>query len=247
MKKLAILALLAWASLTHAAPVKLQGQGGIVGSSAIMGKRDHPIKITATDVNPKAGLIWRYDTKKLKAVSCIDTEKHFVGPPGTYEIEVWSVLLDATGKTIVDSTTVTLTILPADADPVVPKPDDPIPPKPVDPVIPTDPLTRSLQDAYNADTDVDKAKHKATFAKTFRTATSDEVLTKAKTLGGLFDAMGVLLGVDGAKGKIPKTQEAIHAYLAVPLPPVDRPLMAANKALIKTEFAKVAAALEALK
>lgn len=250
MKYMAALILLLAGGFLHAAPVKLQGQGALAGSSSITGKRDTPIKITATEVNPKAGLIWRYDAKKLKAVSCNDAEKHFVGPPGTYEIEVWSVFLDAMGKTSIDSTSVTLTILPAEADPVVPVPVDPVvpdKPKPKPDTPSADPLIRSFQDAYNADKEPDKAVLKAAYVKTFKAAATDAVLAKAKTTDGLFDAMGVLFDADGVSGKIINTQEAVNAYLEKVVPPVGKPLRDSLKETIKKEFTKIASALEAVK
>ncbi len=248
MKHLALLFVLFAASFVNAAPLKFAANGFPARDSIINGKRDWPNKITATDVNPLAGLIWRYDVKKLGVVSMSETEKYFIGPPGTYQIEVWSVVLDPkTGKTTVDSATVVLNIAPAVDDPVIPPGPGPIPPKPVDPVVPTDPLTRALQDAYNQDKEPDKAAHKTTLASTFRSAKEDVLLNAAKSTAALFDAMEAANKAAGNTGKIMATKAAAATYLKDKIPGIDYPLTTAKKATIKTEFTKIADALDAVK
>lgn len=216
-------------------------------NAGILGKRDKAIKITAMDVDPKAGIIWRFDKNKLDCVVVSKTVRYFVGPAGVYTIEVWTVVLDAkTGETVVDSTDVVLTIV-EDGKPVDPvKPDPPTPPVPPTPV-PTDPLVKAIQDGYTQDQESDKADLKTKFAAMFAAAADDKILDAAKNTLTLFNKMGELATAFGFKGKIQNTQAAVEVYLNTVVAPSERPMTPSLKAKIKNEFTKVAKALGEVK
>ena len=99
-------------------------------------KRDKLIKLVLKGYDSKAGIIWRFDKKKLDGTAKGD-KAWLVGPPGEYVIEVLSLKLDKEGNTIVEEATTTVVV----EDGVNPVPPTPTPtPTPTPVPVPDAPI-----------------------------------------------------------------------------------------------------------
>lgn len=120
--------LLLCASMQAAPPAPLL----VSADTGTVGKRDTIITVTATGVDPKAGVQWRYDEKALSVKRINKTTLYVAGPPGVYVIEVEALKLNKEGETDWQRSRVTLTI--EDKTPAPgPTPPGPVPPGPTPP------------------------------------------------------------------------------------------------------------------
>lgn len=161
---------------------------------------------------------------------------------GTYVIALYTVG-DKTGGTITIITVVD------PAPPVTPVP--PTPPAPPLPPLPTDAFSVSIQAAYTADTDANKANSVAQLAALYRqmstNVTSD---TSLKTFGDVFtdlSAASAALDKSGSllKAAIPKTRAAVGARLTTSIG--SKGSTAIDRTFASVELATVATALEAVR
>lgn len=120
----------------------------------------------------------------------------------------------------------------------------PVPPAPTPTPAPTDPLVESLQAAYAADTDPQKAAHVPALAGVL-----PQVVANAKATGKLVNlsdleayAHGYVDTVLGA-GTLPAVRKAGSAYVASKMPAVDGPLNDALYATAAAAYGDVAKAL----
>ena len=123
----------------------------------------------------------------------------------------------------------------------------PVPPGPTPPV-PPDPFVTTLQAAYGADGDPDKAKHKASLAALYRQGAELAGQPAVATWGDLFGAMVKAAEILGAKGKLAGVQSLLQSRLQAALPKEQtKPLDAPGRELAAKTFREVAGFLEAIK
>jgi hypothetical protein len=117
------------------APAKIRytGSGSPYRAGAtIRVNRDRAAMVVASGMDPKAGLSWK-SPDGLQMITVTEYERWFVGPPGTYKVEVQAIVLLPSGKTQVTDDTITIVVDPVpDPTPVPPSP-TPVPPGPVPP------------------------------------------------------------------------------------------------------------------
>lgn len=123
------------------------------------------------------------------------------------------------------------------------------PPGPTPPVppIPPDPFVATLQAAYGADGDPDKAKHKTNLTALYRQGAELAGKPTVATWGDLFKAMKSAADMLGIAGKLAGVQSTIQSRLKANVP--TQPglaLDAAGRALAAKEFQAIAAALEGI-
>ena len=127
-------------------------------------------------------------------------------------------------------------------------PTPPVPPiPPVPPVPPPDALTLKIVEAMRFETDGNKDDLRQIMAKFYRASAvlaDDLAIT---TWGALFAAMGRSAEVYGIKGKLPKVQAVLGAFLSTELPTDPARALAGERDKAKSSFLKVAAALDAAK
>lgn len=176
----------------------------------------------------------------------------FCSAPGSYKVGVVvAKAVDGKAK-ISDPSDVTVIVGGGPVPPVppIPPPVPPVPPVPPPPVPPpVDPLSKSLQDAYTAEVDPQKATFKSTLAEVL-----NNVVPVAKASGKITKAgdlqMVVKKSCDLAIGEtsIPKVRAAVGAYLVMTLGTDPAKVADATFwALAASEYSKVAAYLKAVK
>src|ERR1700749_90090 len=113
-----------------AAKVRLiPSSAGMRSGATVRVKRDRAAQILASGMDPKAGLSWRCPDA-LQMITVSETERWFVGPPGTYKVEVLAAVLMPDGKTSLTDDAISVIVDPADTDPPGP---GPVPPGPTPP------------------------------------------------------------------------------------------------------------------
>jgi len=110
-----------------------------------------------------------------------------------------------------------------------------------------DALLRTLQAAYAAETDPDKAAQVKALATLYRSAASDKFLAEATTAGALFQAMSKAAAILGVQGKLKGVQTALATEVQGKLGTKDVPLDEATKKAASEVFLKVAKALEGIR
>ncbi len=120
----------------------------------------------------------------------------------------------------------------------------PVPPPP--PPTP-DALTVKIIEALAFETDPDKLQLKGQLAKLYRASMVSTDIKMIETWGDLFTVMGQDAGIFGVKGKLPKVQAVIGAYLSNLLPTDPARSLAGERDKAKAAFAAVAAALDGAK
>jgi hypothetical protein len=122
----------------------------------------------------------------------------------------------------------------------------PAPPPP--PPTPIDPLVKSIQAAYDSETDPKKLEHKSALAALYRQGAEFARKTDVATWGQLFSVLSQAAKTLGVGGKLPSVQKAIQAELTIHLPTErQRPLDDTGRTTAAETFARVAAALEGVK
>ena len=121
----------------------------------------------------------------------------------------------------------------------------PPPPGPNPPV--PDALTLKLIEAMRFETDANKDDLRQIMAKFYRAAAVTADDATIATWGALYAAMQQSAFVYGIKGKLPKVQAVLGAYLSEALPTDPARALAGERDRAKASFLKVAAALDAAK
>lgn len=122
-------------------------------------------------------------------------------------------------------------------------------PGPIPPPGPTDPFTKSIQDAYTLETDPLKTGQKTNLAALYRQAGGMAVAVHdLRTWGQLFDAMKSAAATLGVSGKLSGVQKVIQGKLTTTIPTDGTiALDETGRQLAKKTFDEVATALEAAK
>lgn len=153
-----------------------------------------------------------------------DGRVFFVGPPGTYTVNV--LVVDFENKTLTRGSV------------VVTVGDEPPPPQP------DDPLVKALKAALAAETDAAKVDLARKLADVYRAGAADADGAAVKTWGDLFQALVARAAAAGVAGKLPAVQAAVAAELKTVLPvTADTPLDAAGRIRARIAFTRVAVAL----
>lgn len=126
-----------------------------------------------------------------------------------------------------------------------PGPDPGPGPKPPDP---TDPLTKSLQTAFDRETDPNKAELRRAFAAVYKEAANVADAAEIKTWGNYFAVIGTMHDKLGTRGKLPVLQTAVGEFLKERFPTDGTKTMTKDDRVLATQtFGKLAGALEGVK
>lgn len=161
-----------------------------------------------------------------------------INAPGTY----WFNLIVVNGTAPTDHATATHQVIVREPGPTPPGP-GPQPPGPVPSA-----LQASLQAAYAADTDPQKAAHVAALADLLGaivgTAKASGTVNKASDLqNAVHNAINLAIGANG----LPEVRKVGTAYLMTKMPTTDQPMSDAIWATAATEYGNLSVALKGVK
>lgn len=168
------------------------------------------VRLSAENVPPKAGVVWRVrPSKPIDRSSQPDRLKlEFVGPPGTYEVEILVVTVDPSGQVGIEEQSTTVVI--GEAQPPPPQPST---------------FASKVKSAYLGLAEDGKVKSAETMAALYRQVasglggSSDTLnVLQAKTWGELWDTMARAAASLEISGKLVPVQQIIQARLQAELP-----------------------------
>lgn len=169
------------------------------------------VRLRAVGYPHKAGLLWRWDKKKLDGGKQGD-RLWLVGPPGTYVIEVVAVLLDKDGNTVVEEASLEVTIGKGPAPGPDPGPDPGPRPNPVSP------LAKKLREAYDAEAAADKADSCRLLAEVYDAAAGVIADKKPTRMAGVWAVINAAEGAPKVAGKVLKVQGIFKDHCTQQLP-----------------------------
>lgn len=157
--------------------------------------------------------------------------------PGRYRLVAWT----AKGDVPSDPAVCVVVIGEPGPEPG-PGPTPPVPP------VPPDPLTKTLQAAYDRETDAKKTELKASLAALYRQGAEVASKPEITTWGQLFNVMKSAATTLGVSGKLPVVQEAVATDLKDRLPTDGtKTLTTDDRVLAAQTFKRIAGALEGVK
>lgn len=154
--------------------------------------------------------------------------------PGTYTVKAWNAKADA----VSDISVCTIFVGVSPPAPPGPTPPGPTPPTPP---APQSPLAKTLQAAYDTDTEPDKGRLLVAFRDVI-TAVPKQIAA-ARTNAQLAAAVKAVTDAEVGAGKLSKTRAAVGKHLNDTLPPGEVEFTEATRATFAVAYSEVAKAL----